>query len=650
MSETNVRESAVPAVQFGPALKFITTVLALGLTLGSLAWAADLYRMAGMLLFNEQHLAITLALALPLLFLTIPARKGPRTSVPWYDLLIALVSFATSVYIAIAYPTLLDRLIDVPLDGVIVSAIMVVICLEGLRRTVGKSLVIVTLFLFVYAMVGHYVPGVLQTKEVSAIKLVLYVGLDTSAMLGVPMLIAGTIVIGFIFFGQALEKSGGADFFNDLALALMGRYRGGSAKIAIVGSSFFGSISGVVVSNIMATGTMTIPMMKRSGYSAHSAAAIESVASTGGQLMPPVMGAVAFFMAERLQVPYSQVAFAALLPAILYYLALFVQADLEAARDNIKAVETMEIPSAWKILGRGWMLLSPFAVIIVALFNLNLQPAVAALYGSLTAIATGLVMGYHKKRMSFKDIYSSVISTSHGVLGICMIGVAAGFIIGIMNRTGLGFGLTILLVKIGSSHLLLLLLIAAMICIVFGMGLPTLGVYLLLSVLIAPSLEQAGVEPMAAHMFILYFGMMSMITPPLAIAAFFAAGLAKADFMKTAFSSMRFGWTAYVVPFLFVWTPSLLLKGKVIDIFLNAGTTMGGIWLVSVGIMRFLYRPIHGWRRLGFILLGIMLLIPIHLIPLAKLINLVGFAAGVVLTGHEWWKVRSAAQVKNPGP
>jgi TRAP transporter 4TM/12TM fusion protein len=644
MSETKVGENRAPGIQIGPVLKVIMTTLGLALTLGSLAWAADLFSMAGFLFFNEQHLAIALAIGIPLIFLGVPARKGPRTSVPWYDVLAAVVGCATSIYIAIRYPILMDRIIEVPLDGMIVSAIMFVLCLEGLRRTVGVTLVIVTLFLFAYTMVGHLVPGVLQTKEVGAGKLVIYLGLDTSAMLGIPMLIAGTIVIGFIFFGNMLQRSGGADFFNDLAMSLMGRFRGGSAKISIVASSFFGSISGIVVYNIMATGTMTITMMKRSGYKAHSAAAIESVSSTGGQLMPPVMGAVAFFMAERLQVPYSQVAIAALLPAILYYLALFISADLEAARDGIKAVESTKMPNGWRVLKDGWMLIAPFAVIILGLFKLNLQPEVAALYGSLTAVATGLIRGYRKKRMRWKDIYTGVLDTSRGVLGILMIGAVAGFIIGIMNRTGLGFGFTILLVKIGSANLLLLLLISAILCIIFGMGMPTIGVYLLLSVLIAPSMVEAGVAPMAAHMFILYFGMMSMITPPLAIASFFAASLAKANAMKTAIASMRFGWPAYVVPFLFVATGSLLLMGDVISILLNASTTMGGIWLISIGMTKFLYRPVIGWKRLSFLVTGIMMLVPFDLIPWASLINLIGFVAGAFFYIGEWKIARPASE------
>lgn len=640
MAQPISSDADAPVEQPGPVYKIVTSSLAVILTLGSLAWAADLFRMVGVMLFNEQHLAMSLAVAIPLLFITVPARKSdrklPRTKVPWYDLLFAISGSATSIYIAIRYPVLLEELILNPTDGVIVAAIMIVLCLEGLRRTVGWALVIVTLLLFAYAMVGHLIPGVLQTKEVSAQKLVIYLGLDTSAMLGVPMLIVATIVIGFVFFGQALLKSGGSDFFNDIALVLMGRFRGGSAKISITASSLFGSISGVVVSNIMATGTMTIPMMKRAGYKAHSAAAIEAVASTGGQLMPPVMGAVAFFMAERLQVPYSDVAIAALIPAVLYYLALFIQADLEAARENIKAVDRSDIPSGWEVLKKGWMLVTPFAVIILGLFYLNLQPEVAALYGSITAIGAGLMHGYGKSRMGWRDIYDVVLATGRGVLEIFMIAAVAGFIIGIMHRTGLGFGLTILLVQLGASNLLLLLVIAALLCIVFGMGLPTLGVYLLLSVLVAPSLEEAGIAPMAAHMFILYFGMMSMITPPLAIAAFFAASLAKADAIKTAFSAMRFGWPAYVVPFLIVATPALLMEGSVVSIIFHFVITAAGIWLISVGFARYLFRPL-GMAQFGlFVLAGVMLLIPSAVLSWAVWINLLGFLIGLLVVAWEW--------------
>ena len=665
MTETKPESSGVRELNFGPLLKTFTSTLAIVLTLGSLAWAADLFRMVGLLFFNEQHLALALAIALPLLFLVVPARKGPRASVPWYDWIAAALGFAASMYIFFRYPDLMDRVIENPLDGLIVSAVMIALCLEGLRRTVGWTLVMVTVFLFGYAMIGHLVPGVMQTQAVSAKKLIVYLGLDTSALLGIPMLIVATIVVGFVFFGQVLQKSGGGEFFNDLALALMGRFRGGSAKISITASSLFGSISGIVVSNIMATGVMTIPMMKRAGYPAHSAAAIEAVASTGGQLMPPVMGAVAFFMAERLQVPYSSVAMAALIPAVLYYMALFIQADLEAAREGIQAEKPEDIPSLWSVLKGGWMLTAPFVVIVVALFPIGLpnvpilpgllgpvwdfvvgsvQPQQAALYGSLTAVAAGLLFGYKGRRMSLRDTLDAVIATGRGVLDIFMIAAAAGFIIGIMHRTGLGFGLTIMLVNVGSTHILLLLLIAAILCIVFGMGLPTLAVYLLLSILVAPSLVEAGLDPMGAHMFIFYFGMMSMITPPLAIAAFFAASLAQADAMKTGFAAMRFGWPAYVVPFLFIASPALLMRGGVVEIAYVFLASCGGIWLISVGMSRFLYRRLGLAQQLAFLASGTLLMIPWGAVSWAPWANAAGLVLAMVVVGGEWKLARMETQ------
>ena len=662
MTETKPEKTGVRSSNFGPLLQALTTTLAIVLTLGSLAWAADLFRLVGFVFFNEQHLALALAIALPLLYLTVPAVKGPRTFVPWYDWIAGGLGFAASLYIFFRFPDLMDRVIENPLDGLIVSAIMIALCLEGLRRTVGWTLVVVTALLFLYAMVGHLMPGDIQLAPVTAKKMIVYLGLDTNSLLGFPMLIVATIVIGFVFFGQMLQKSGGGDFFNDFALALMGRYRGGSAKISITASSLFGSISGIVVSNIMATGVMTIPMMKRAGYPAHSAAAIESVASTGGQLMPPVMGAVAFFMAERLQVPYATVAIAALLPAILYYLSLFIQADLEAAREGIRAEEEKDIPSLLSVLKSGWMLTAPFVVIIVALFPIALpdipvlpallgpvwdlvagsvQPEKAALYGSLTAMAVGLAFGYKNNRMTLRDALDAVAATGRGVLDIIMIAAAAGFIIGIMQRTGMGSLLTISLVNVAATHIFLLLVMAAILCIVFGMGLPTLAVYLLLSILIVPSLVEAGVDRMGAHMFIFYFGMMSMITPPLAIAAFFAASLAQADALKTGFTAMRFGWTAYVVPFLFIASPALLMRGGAVEILTVFLAACGGIWLISVGMARYLYRPLGLAQQLAFLVSGAMMMIPWGAFSWAPWANAMGLAAGLVIVWGEWKLARA---------
>ena len=390
----------------------------------------------------------------------------------------------------------------------------------------------------------------------------------------------------------------------------MGRRKGGSGKIATIASALFGSISGVVVSNIVATGVVTIRMMKKGGFKPHTAAAIETVASTGGQIMPPVMGAVAFLMAEFLQISYSDVVLAALVPAILYYAALYIQVDLEAAKEQIKPIDPALIPSKRKVLKQGWIFIVPFAAVILALFSFNQRPETAALWGALGAMIVGVLKGYKGKRMRIKDILGSLEETGHSIVDIIMIGAAAGFIIGILNITGLGFGLTYFLVELGQGNLFLLLVISAVVCIVLGMGMPTVGVYLLLAVLVAPSLIQVGVEPIAAHLFIFYLGMMSMVTPPIAIGAFFAASIAKANPMKTALTSMRLGWTAYIIPFLFVTTPSLLLIGETSKIVITVISALVGVWAISVGFAGYFKDKLNFILRVGFVISGGLFLFP----------------------------------------
>ncbi|NQV56773.1 MAG: TRAP transporter fused permease subunit, partial [Rhodospirillales bacterium] len=511
-----------------------------------------------------------------------------------------------------------------------------VLSIEGLRRTVGYSLVVVVLVIAGYAMVGHLVPGDLQTREIQIGNTLVYLGLDTSALFGIAMTVATTIVITFIFFGQLLMRSGGSNFFNDISLALMGRYRGGSAKIAITASSLFGSVSGVAVSNIVATGVVTIPMMKKAGFTPKFAAAVEAVASTGGQLMPPVMGAVAFLMADFLEMPYREIVFAALVPSILYYVALFIQADLEAARSGISRVPESEIPAIMSVMRTGWVFIVPFAVLIYALFWLNWLPETAALVASAATVVAGLLFGYQGRRMKIIDIWKSLVTTGVSVLDIMMIVAAAGFIIGLLQITGLGFALTLYLVELGEGSLLILLLMSAVLCIILGMGMPTVGVYILLAIMIAPALVEVGIPALAAHMFILYLGMMSLITPPVAVAAFFAASLAGAPPMATGWTSMRFGWTAYVVPFLFVFSPSLLLQGdNYVDLTIDVSSAIGGVWLVSAAMIGFFIGAISLPMRGLFLLAGILLLLPKTIIPGGGWTNLVGAALAITLVTVE---------------
>ena len=627
-----------------PVARLPIKVLATVLTLGSIAWSADLYREVGLVLLLEQFLAAMYGIGLTLVFLIYPFERGSdRTFVPWYDWLAAAAALITGWYVAIIFPDLQDRLPDSPLDALIVSLVFIVLSLEGLRRTAGYSLLVIVVFFISFAMVGHLVPGDLETREVSFDFFASYIGLDSSGLFGLPMVVATTIVLTFVFFGQLLMRSGGAAVFNEVSLALMGRYRGGSAKIAITASSLFGSISGVAVSNIVATGVITIPLMKKSGFSPRFAASVEAVASTGGQLMPPVMGAVAFLMADFLEMPYKSIVIAALVPSVLYYVALFIQADLEAAKLGVTRVDEAEIPKLGDVIKNGWYFFLPFAALIVALFNLNWRAETAALLASAVVLAIGFTIGYRGKRMTLGDIWLSLETTGKSVLDIMVIVAGAGFIIGTLQITGLGFAFTLLIVEIGGNNLFVLLLISALLCIVLGMGMPTLGVYVLLAILIAPSLVEVGVSPLAAHMFILYFGMMSLITPPVAVAAFFAASIAKAPAMATGWTCMRFGWTAYVVPFLFVFSPSLLLQGSTMDLVVDVGSAVAGVWLLSAGMIGYFSRDLDWLGRGLFLSAGTLLLIPGEIAAWAAWTDWVGMVMAIAVVS---WQVVSSRRLR----
>ena len=597
-------ESKAGAVTVAARAKgFIVAALAAALTAIAVLWAADVPSRLGYAFYSEQFLAVVLAFSLGLVFLV---RSSRLLLLDW---LLAAVGLLAGLWVAFDYARLVTEQMSLPADALLLAGVLLALVLEGLRRTTGWILVSVVVSIIAIGLLGHLIPGALQTRQIAPERLLVYLGFDANGLLGLTLMVAASVVVAFVFFGQLLLKSGGADFFNDIATALMGRRRGGSAKIAVVASGLFGSISGVVVSNIVATGVVTIRMMTRSGYKPHQAAAIEAVASTGGQIVPPVMGAVAFLMADILQRPYADIVIAAIIPAALYYLAVFVQADLQAAKDQITPVDQDEIPRTSDVMRRGWVFILPFAVIVVALFFLGQRPETAALYGAAMALLIGLLKGY-RERMRLRAVLAAIVETGRTVIDIIMIAAAAGFIIGVLNLSGFGFALTFSLVELGGDSLLLLLIIAAAICLVLGMGMPTVGVYLLLAVLIAPSLVQSGVEPIAAHLFIFYLGMMSMVTPPVGIGAFFAATIAKAQPMKTAVTAMRFGWTAYVVPFLFVFSPALLMNASVLEVLLAVAATSAGVFLISAATVGWFRASLRPASRIALVVAGALLLYP----------------------------------------
>jgi TRAP transporter 4TM/12TM fusion protein len=618
-------------------------VLAAALTLVAVGWSLGAPRTFGWGLYPQQFYAAVLALTFAIAFLILPARRGASREVaPWYDVALSLIGLAAAGYVAVNYADLVHSIFFRPPEAYIPGAILILLGLEALRRSTGWALVVIVSVFLLYAMFGDLVPGRLSGRPQDWQKLAAYLGFDSNGILGIPIAVAATIVVAFIFFGTLLGATGGSRFFTDAALAGMGRFRGGSMKIAVVASGLFGSISGSAVANVVATGVVTIPMIKRSGYPAHKAGAIEAVASTGGQLMPPVMGAAAFLMAEFLQVPYSSVVLAALVPGLLYYIALFIQADLEAAKLGIGRLPSAEIPRARSVIS-GWHFVLSFAILIYALFTLRWQAERAALAAAGTVIVTSFIFGYQGVRPTPWNIVQALWRTGFAVIEIIVICIGAGIVIGVLNITGLSFNLTYALVQLGAGDPVILLVLAALVCIVLGMGLPTLGVYVILAALVAPALVEVGVDRMAAHLFVLYFGMMSMITPPVAIAAFAAAGIAGADSMRTGVAAMQFGWAAYVVPFLFVASPSLLLDGTPEMISIAIATAIMGVWLVSIGLAGYFMRRLSLPLRAAFAAAGLLALIPAGAFPGALYTDIAGAAVGGLMILREALLARAPA-------
>jgi TRAP transporter 4TM/12TM fusion protein len=628
-------------------MRRLVNVMAVTLTLAVIAVTADLFRKVGLSLYTEQYLAGLMALAMPLLYLHVPAqgRRGTRSGpIPWYDLLAAAVSFAAMVYVAVRFPSLSELVSARPWDGLIVAAIVILLILEGLRRTTGMGLFYTTVFFFGLALIGGALPGEFAAKSIPFGRLTYYAVWDSTAVMGVTLKIVSTVVVIFVLFGHVLFKSGGAGFFTDISMALMGRRRGGPAKIAILGSSLFGTISGNVVSNVMTVGVVTIPLMIRVGYRPHLAAAIEANASTGGQIMPPVMGIAAFVMAEFLQVPYADVALAAAIPAILFYIALFIQVDLEAARSRILPMDESQIPKIMDVLKSGWHFPIPFIVLIYALFWGGEEADSAGLMAIAAALALAFIFPFQGKRIGIRELFEMARDTGLGVLDLFMIGAASGIMIGALNYSGIGFTLSLVLIHLAAGSLILLLVYSAIANIILGAGLPTVGCYILLATLVAPSLIQMGIEPMAAHMFILYYGCLSMISPPVAVAAFVAANLANADPNKTGWVAMAFGWTIFVIPFLFVYSGTLLLKGDPVFIVIDFVTAVAGVWFISAAVMGYGMRDLGWIDRLLYLTAGVCLIVPVGAFAPARWMNIAGVVLVVALLAWERMLRRPAPQ------
>jgi TRAP transporter 4TM/12TM fusion protein len=604
-------------------------------------FAAQISLTLGFTLFTEQGLAAILGLSLCVIFIRMPARPGaPREFVPWYDLVAAALGLGAGGYLAFRYPILLEQAYFLKSEAFAIGIVLLPLTFEALRRTAGWSFTAIALVFLVYALFGHYVPGQLQGRSQDLYDLFAYLTTDPVAMFGIPMTIICGIVVMFIFLGQLLLKSGASEWFTDVAAALTGRRRGGAAKISVVGSSLFGMISGSAVSNVATTGVITIPLMRQCGYEPKVAGAIEAVASTGGQIMPPIMGAAAFLMAEFLQLSYADVVFAAILPAALYYVAVFIFADLEAARKKIAPLPDDKIPTLSRAIAEGWFFLIPIGVLIYTLFWLNRTPEQSALWAAAAVIAVNWLFGYKGRRIKPIELFYAVRDTGTIVVDVVIVGAMAGVIIGIIDVTGLGFGLTYILVQLGQQSLFLLLGLTAIVCIVLGMGMPTTAIYLLVATLAAPPLIKLGIHPLAAHLFVFYFGLVSLITPPVAIAAFVAANIAGSKPMETAVQAVRLGWTALVVPFMFVMSPNLIMQGEPLNVAVAVITAFIGVWIATAGVLGYFFRPMGWLIRIAFVAAGISLLVPSQAFAGAVYVELFGLALAALAVGGEFVAAR----------
>jgi TRAP transporter 4TM/12TM fusion protein len=583
----------------------------------------------GLSFYIQQYLGIFFGLIMALVYILIPFKKGGQMDrLPWYDLICSLAGMVVGIYLALYYKEIVVELGLLIPHRIVLGTIAVVLILEASRRLLGwPFLSILLLFLF-YALFAFLFPGGLYGKGVSWSRLANFLYLDPQGVLGVAIQVAATIVFAFVFFGQMLFKTGGGDFFNGLATALMGRYRGGPAKAAIIASSLFGTMSGSAVANVVTTGTVTIPLMKKTGYSAHFAGAVEATASSGGQIMPPIMGAAAFLMATFLGIPYFKVALSAAIPAMLYYIALLIQVDLRAAKSGLKGLPPDAIPQLPIVVRKGWPYIVPFCVLIYTLFFMMLDADKAGLYSTASVFLVAFLR--KESRPNFMKVLNILKETGEGMLEIGVICSAAGIIIGVVSLTGLGFTFSQTLVNLAGGNTLILLVLAATGAIILGMGMTVTAAYILMVILIAPALTQLGIDPLNAHLFVFYFAVMSFLTPPICLAVYAAASLAGADMMKTAYQAIKLGIAAYIVPFLFAYHPSLLLTGEIIGIIHSTVTAIVGISLIAVGVEGFLFRELNWVKRVLLIIGGLGCMVP------GWRSDVVGLGIGIPIFIWEW--------------
>jgi len=542
---------------------------------------------------------VFLSAMLVLVFLTIaPTRQSAGEQPGWLDWLLSALAAASGVFFWWNLDALTTRitLFD-PLSPFefAIGVVVVVLTLEATRRSVGLGLTLIVLIFIAYNLFGHLIGGALGHGYISLSHFIDTTVYTTDAIYGVPLRVAATYAFLFVLFGAMLANAGGADFFYRIGALLTGRSVGGTAKIAVVSSGSFGMISGSPVSDVVTTGTVTIPTMERAGYHRETAAGIEVAASTGGSIMPPVMGSVAFIMAEYTGIPYYEIAVAAIIPALLYYLGVFVQVHFLSKRLGMRGIADAEIPGVWDALRGAELFLVPLAVLIAGLV-LGYAPTYVAIFGTVAVFFVALLR--KDTRIGLRKLYDVLAETTLKVIGVTAACAAAGLVIGGLSMTGLAAKFSSLIFLVSGEWLFVSLLVAAAITILLGMGMPTPSVYILATVLVGPVLQKLGLSVLAANMFLLYFSVLSASTPPVAVAAYAAAAIARGNPIRIGVVATKLSIAAAIVPFCFAYGPELLLVGAPFDIAMSAATAAIGIYLVAVAAEGYFNAPLPAWSRL----------------------------------------------------
>jgi TRAP transporter 4TM/12TM fusion protein len=556
----------------------------------------------GLLSTMSQRSLHLMFMLVPVFFLFAASRREAR-KLPWYDIALGLLVLASSLYLFFSWSKQIMRVGDVSSWTLIFGAIMLIGVIEGTRRTASSALALIASLFLLYTYFGKYLPGGLAHRGYSVTRIVDFFYSTSEGIYGMPIGVSASMIVLFVIFGGMLSVTGGGQFFIDSTFSLAGRWRGGTAKTAVVGSSLMGMISGSPIANVATVGVFTIPLMKRGGFSPNVAAAIEALSSSGGILMPPVMGAAAFIMAEYLGRSYNEVCVSAIIPAVLYYACIFVIVDLKAVKNGLRGFPKEQLPDIGQVMKKGWHLTIPIITLVVFLI-MAWSPNKAVFWSIVILLAVSFL--YRHTRLTWRSFLRAMEDGARETIPIAVACAGAGIIVGSLGMTGLGVKFSSSLIALCHGSQILALFLTMIASLILGMGMPATAVYILSAALLAPPLINLGITPVAAHFFIFYFSVISCITPPVALTAYAAAGLAKTDPGKAGWTAFYYGILAYIIPYMFVYTPVLLWQGDLRWIILSFLVALVGVFSLGISLEGYLFGRLTGAERLAFAAAGLM--------------------------------------------